>query len=154
MSAQLKPVPTFARESAADVIDEIKPLLEAHFQEIAHYPDIPLKPDYDFFLKTPSLRVFTVRHQCQLIGYCLFFVAPNPKYMTSLQAHQSILYVSPSHRRGSVGLRFIDWCDTQLRTEGVQVVYHHMKAAHDFGPLLERLGYTLMDKIYARRLDG
>jgi hypothetical protein len=154
VNAQLKLIPSFQRESARDVIEEIKPLFEAHYLEIAHYPDIPLKPDYDFMCKSTAIRIFTVRFHVELIGYCIFFVSLNPKYMTSLQAHQSVLYLSPQYRRGRVGLRFIDWCDTELKTEGVQVVYHHMKAKHRFGKLLTHLGYTLIDEIYGRRLDG
>jgi hypothetical protein len=33
MNAQLKPITQFARESIATVIDETKPLLEAHYRE-------------------------------------------------------------------------------------------------------------------------
>lgn len=158
MNAQLKPVPEFQRESGADVINEIKPLLEAHYHEIAHYDDIPLNVDYAFFMKADhagSLRIYTVRSSGDLIGYCIFFVSPNPKYLTSLQAHQSVLYLSPSFRKGRVGMRFIAWCDTQLKAAGVQVVYHHMKADPDknFGPLLEHLGYRKIDELWGRRLD-
>jgi hypothetical protein len=32
------------------------------------------------------------------------------------------------------------------------VVFQHVKTAHDFGPLLERIGYTLVEKVYARRV--
>jgi GNAT superfamily N-acetyltransferase len=156
MNAQLKLVPSYQREALADVLDEMKPLLDAHFHEITHYPDIPLKVDYDFFLAADAkgaLRVYTARFHGELIGYCVFFVSPNPKYLTSLQAHQSVLYLSAQHRRGRVGLRLIDWCDTQLRAEGVQVVYHHMKARHGFGRLFAHLGYELIDEIWGRRLD-
>jgi hypothetical protein len=52
-----------------------------------------------------------------------------------------------------MGGRFIKWCDEQLRAEGVAVVYHHIKAAHNFGPMLERFGYELVDLIYSRRLN-
>jgi GNAT superfamily N-acetyltransferase len=158
VSAQPKLVPSFARERAADVMDEIKPLLTRHWTEIAHYPDIPLHVNYEQFLhadRNGGLRIFTIRSAGGLIGYAVFFVALNPKYMSSLQAHQYVLYLAPEHRRGRIGMRFIDWCDTQLKADGIQVVYQHVKAdpKHNFGPLLERLGYTLIDQLYGRRLD-
>ena len=40
---------TFMRELAANVIEEIKPLLELHWREIAHYQDIELDPDWEFY---------------------------------------------------------------------------------------------------------
>jgi hypothetical protein len=41
----------------------------------------------------------------------------------------------------------------RLALEGIQVVYHHVKAAHNFGKMLERMDYKLVDLIYAKRLD-
>ncbi len=133
----------------------MKPLLEKHYKEIAHYSDIELDPDYDAYVKMESMgavRVFTARDDAGiLVGYAIFFVRYNIHYKKSLQAHQDILFVDPA-RRG-IGAKLIQWSDEQLRAEGVQAVYHHVKSAHNFGPLLERIGYQLVDLIYARRLD-
>lgn len=178
----------FARESFTDdLIAELMPLLFEHWREIAHYPDIPLKPDLAVYRGAEQagiLRVFTVRSGTtvrhgslsaqrqqlnvgtepvrpthvtrpdDLVGYAIFFVRPNPHYADSVQAVQDILYVQPTMRGMHAGARFIDWCDEQLAAERVQAVYHHVKAAHNFGKLLERKGYELVDLIYAKRLDG
>lgn len=87
-----------------------------------------------------------------LVGYALFFVRSNPHYKSSVQAVQDVIYLAPGVR-GGTGYKFIAWCDAQLAAEGVQAVYQHVKAAHDFGRLLERQGYELVDFIYAKRLD-
>lgn len=150
----------FAREPLRDRLwDEALPLLVAHWREIAHYQDIPLDPDQAIYQSAADagiLRCYTVRRDAsdrgELMGYAIFFVRPNPHYCSSLQAVQDVLYISPS-ARGTTGYRFIRWCDEQLRAEGVQAVYHHVKAAHNFGRMLERLGYECVDLIYARRLD-
>lgn len=149
---------TFQREFMSDeLVDEIFPLLEQHWREIAHFQDIPLKPDWESYGKLESaglLRVFTARDTEQkLIGYAAFFVRPAMHYMSSLQAMQDVIYVDPARRAGGLGARLIIWCDEQLKAEGVQAVYHHVKAAHNFGPLLENMGYQLVDLIYTRRLD-
>lgn len=150
------PMITFVREKASDVFDEALPLLRAHWEEIAHYKDIPLDPDreqYRLFDEAGMLRTYTARtDKWELVGYAVFFVRPNAHYKSSLQAVQDIIFISKDHR-GGTGAKFILWCDEQLRAEGVQVVYHHVKAAHNFGPLLERFGYKLVDLIYARRFD-
>lgn len=157
MNAQLKPQPQFARESSDTVINEIAPLLENHWAEIAHYPDIPVGVDYDAYLRIEAkgaLRIYTIRVGIELVGYALFTVNHSLHYSSSLQARQDVLYLDPTYRRGRVGWKFIAWCDTQLKAEGVQVVHQHAKIAHpQLAVLLPRLGYEAVDVIWSRRLD-
>lgn len=150
----------FQREVlTTQLFDELYPLLTAHWKAIAHYPDIPLAPAIDVYLASQDagiLNVYTLRdgdQGYQLRGYAVFFVRPNPHYSGSLQASQDILFIDPEARLGSLAIRFIKWCDTQLTAQGVQVVYHHSKVQHDFGKILTRIGYEAVDIIYARRLD-
>lgn len=150
-------IPSFARESSDTVINEIAPLLDAHWAEIAHYQDIPVAVDYDAYLRLESnnqLRIYTIRAGIELVGYALFTVRHSLHYQSSLQAHQDVLYLDPAYRRGSIGWRFITWCDTQLMLDGVQVVYQHQKLAHPaLGKVLARIGYESVDQLWARRLD-
>lgn len=144
-----------ARERAYDVWDEIMPLLKAHWHEIAHYKDIPLEPDYSVYKELEdkgALRLYVARLDGRIIGYSAYFLRYHPHYKSSLQAVQDIIYVDPAHR-GGVGRRLIKHCDECLRSEGVQVVYQHMKAANSFGKLLERMGYELQELTYSKRLD-
>lgn len=138
-----------------ELVSEMIPLLVLHYGEIAHYKDIPLDPDYDQYIKLENagvLRAFTARDESNaLIGYALFFIKSNIHYKSSLQALQDILFVRPDKR--GIGFRFIPWCDEMLRAENIQVVYHHVKEKHNFGKLLSKIGYELVDLIYARRLD-
>lgn len=146
----------YARETLEQVADELQPLLEAHWREIAHFQDIELNPDWEFYAAMQEigrLRFYTARHDGRLVGYCVFFVSPNRHYKQSLQAAQDILFLHPDYRNAGNGRALILFCDDQLRAEGVQATYQHVKAAHDFGPLLIHCGYQLVDLIYARRLD-
>lgn len=143
----------FARESVLAIEDEIKPLITRHWQEIAHYKDIKLDPDWEHYRSLDDrgfLAVFTARQDSVLVGYAIFFVRSNPHYKQSLQAHQDIIFIDQEKR--GFGKDFITWCDNQLKSDGVQVVYHHVKKSHDFSPLLRRIGYNLVDLIYSRRL--
>lgn len=144
----------YQRERIQDVFEEALPLLHLHWKEIAHYQDIELKPNYVAYANAEDagqIRVYTARKEGKLIGYCVYFLRFNIHYSDSLQASQDVLFVHPEHR--GIGMKFIAFCDAQLQAEKVQAVYHHVKAAHNFGPLLERMGYSLIDLIYARRLD-
>ena len=137
-----------------DLKSEIQPLLFSHWEEIAHYRDLPLKPHWGFYhtsQKIGMLRVYTVRNP-GLIGYGVYMVSPSAHYSV-LQANQDILYIDPEFRGGTLGYRFIKWCDKQLRKEDVTLVMQHVKLKHDFGTMLERIGYEPLDKIYVRRLN-
>jgi hypothetical protein len=75
-------------------------------------------------------------------------------YSTSLQAKEDVLWLAPEYRRGRIGWKFIEYCDEQLRNEGIQVVHRHEKIAHPaLGRLLQKIGYTPMDTIWTKRLD-
>jgi len=146
---------SYGRERIHDLIDEIGPLLLENYHEISRDLDIPLDPDwerYKLIEEQGNLRVYTARDSDDLlIGYCAFFVNYNLHYKSSLQAVQDVLYTE-KERRG-FGKKFIAWCDEQLTDEGVQKIYHHTKAKHNFGPMLETLGYELADLLYAKRAD-
>lgn len=115
-------VPHFGRERIIEVFGEIKPLLEMHWVEIAHYPDIALDPDYDHYVQAERkdmLRIFTARLGHELIGYAIYFVMPGLHYRKSLQAQQDILFLLPQHRKGRLGLRLIRHADEQLDRKSV-----------------------------------
>lgn len=146
------------REKLADCWDEMVPLVRAHYHEVAHFQDIPLEPDKATYLAVEAsgqFRFFTARVDGALIGYSAYFVRHNVHYAGSLQASEDVLFLAPEHRKGGLGREMIAYADDALRAEGVQVVMRHVKADPrlNFGRLLERVGYTLVDHIYARRLD-
>lgn len=149
---------TFHAEAFTDQwAAEAAPLLHAHWREIAHFQDIPLDPDwsaYHHVAAAGGLRLYTARDKTSraLVGYAAFFVRPHPHYRGAIYAAQDVIWLAPVCR-GMIGWRFLKWCDAQLQADGVTVVTQHVKAAHDFGPMLERMGYEKMDIIYARRLD-
>jgi hypothetical protein len=144
----------YAREAVTqELCDEIYPLLRKHYEEISHYKDIPLTPDFERYMtmdQNGSLRLFTARSDKLLIGYMIYFVMQNIHYRTSKQAALDIIFIDPAYRGN--GAKFIFWGDNQLKEEDVQVVYHHLKKAHDYSPMLTRMGYELVDLLYARRL--
>lgn len=144
----------FARENIKDAWAEMYPLFEKHWVEIAQHKDIPLAPDRDLYVKMDelgALRVYTAREAGVLVGYSVYSVTPHLHYASCKLATQDVLFIQKD-KRGRFGARFIAWCDEQLRGQDVQIVAHHVKVAHDFGPLLERMGYSCVEKIYMRRL--
>lgn len=147
---------TFRTEILAQAKTDGEPLLKRHWQEIAHYLDIPYAPrwdQYELLEANGALRIFTARLDGQLVGYCVFVLAMSIHYGSSLEANEDVLFLAPEHRKGLVGAKLIKFSDELLKAEGVQVVSRHVKFAHDHAPLLERFGYEPVDKILKKRLD-
>ena len=147
---------TVTRRHVRDVWDALQPMLSRHWSEIAHYDDIALDPDrqrYEIAEASGALRCYVAMLGDEIAGYAAYVVGPSMHYAGSLQAVQDVLYLSPEYRNAGIGRALIDECDNRLRAEGVQVVYQHVKLAHDFGPLLASLGYEAVETIHARRLD-
>jgi hypothetical protein len=155
-SATLDGSIVIARESLADVLDEIAPLIVAHWREVHPYRDLKVDPDLDLYLTAEArgmLRVFIARICGVLVGYSIFFVLESPQVRGLIQAKHEVLYLDPDYRRGLTGLRLIAECDRELKAEGVAVVHHSVRPRNDFSPILERLGYEKTEAIYSRRLD-
>lgn len=148
----------FAREVfSTALVNEMLPLFVAHHDEINPLKDI--EPDLDVEMfdaveKVGTLRIFTARDEkCALIGYAVFFVSRHPHFKTSKQALQDALFLSKTARKGMTGYRFIEFCDKSLADEGCQVIYQNTSIALDYGPILRRLGYKPVDKVYFRRTN-
>ncbi len=145
----------FSREDLTDALwDEATPLLQKHWEEVAHYRDVPLEPDREYYAAMHTagfVRCFTARRG-SLLGYAIYFVKHHPHYKNTLFAAQDVIYLAPEIR-GRPAFQFVAWCDQQLADDGVSVVAQHMKAKHPFGRLLEAQGYELMDLIYTKRLN-
>ena len=148
----------FAREPfGPKLYVEMYPLLVKHWHDVAKYHDIVLAPDVEMYVaqqQQNTLRIYTIRQEDTLKGYAAFMVRSALHYKQSLQAAQDVIFVDQS-LRGTTPLKFIRFCDDMLRAEGVQVVYQHVKVAPglNFGKILERHGYELVEHIYAKRLD-
>lgn len=142
-------------EKLSETLPELKPLFIKHWQEIAHYKDIPLNPDYDKYLKMEEwgvLKLYTVRDDSnELIGYAAFIISFHPHYKESLQAIEDIIFIRQD-RRG-IGKIFISWCDEQLKLLNVQEVVHHVKFAHDWSQVLIKMGYEKTEMRLSKRLD-
>lgn len=147
---------TFHQEPLHKILDELKPLLEKHWEEVAWYQDtIKLNPDYDKYLtleKADCLMVSTVRNEKELIGYNIHIIVPNLHYSDHLYAMNDIIFLAPAHRHAGLANELIDWSESLLEKKGVSVITYHMKLAHPFRSLMETTDYEPQEIIYSKRL--
>ena len=136
---------TYQVESFSDVINEIKPLLHAHFDEIATNKELkPLDPDYDRYEALEDLnmlRIMTVRFSGTLIGYFVVFLIPHIHYQQTNMAMNDILYLAPEYRGGTVGYRLIKKSIEDLKEMDVDILTIHMKVDYPFRELLTKFGF-------------
>ena len=157
----MPPCVAFAREPLTDALwDEALPLLVSHWQEVGH--DEPLRPSLTRYGQLEAhgvLRVYTARvalamlHDRSvvdlLVGYAMFTVIPSLN-TGLLEAQQAAIYVRPESR-GAHGSAFIAYCEQELFSEGVELVYQTTTDAKDFGPLLERKGYRSAGHVWVKQ---
>jgi GNAT superfamily N-acetyltransferase len=144
----------FKRESYDEVIEDIKPLLVEHWEELAAFPDVPLNPNFPFY-KTAAdndfIRIYTARKDGQLIGYAIYTITKsNPHYMQMANASSDIVLVKKEHRNIGVGMGLYDFIENDL--EGF-VIQTNDKIAHpELGALMKARGYVPMTTVWTKRL--
>lgn len=147
----------FAVEHFADVIGEIKPLLELHYEEIASFKEaIPLDPDYSRYQDLDAagrLLIITARRDGVLVGYSIFFMLNHLHYNSTLVALNDIVFLHPDERSGGAGVRLFKESERVVRERGARMVSWHIKPINDFSALLERLGYVRHEIIMAKLLE-
>lgn len=148
----------FQREPAPVLLAHFRHFFEGHFEESKHYHDTHLLLDEDAYLRADMrgfLRVYTVRSaEGRPAGYAVFILASGLKQRASLCAHHDSLYVAPRYRSARLLRDFLNYCDAEMKGEGVAVVHQIVNASLDYGALLISMGYELQSHTYARRLNG
>jgi hypothetical protein len=148
---------SFQREYFKDTVAEARPLLIAHWKELARNKDlIELNPDYSKYLQIEQLdlmRVYTARENGSLVGYAVYMLSPHLHYMDHVWAASDIFWLHPANRKGFTGVKLLKFAETSLRDGGVSVMHTTVKIAHPAaGKVLEYLGHTPIEIGYAKIL--
>jgi GNAT superfamily N-acetyltransferase len=144
----------------AETLEEAKPLLPAHYDELSEHKlaGIPLDPQYGLYLARAAagqVLYVTLREEGRLIGYLVSFVAPGMHYQTCLTATGDIFFVFPD-RRGLEGgkLLFTTWVK-ECKRRGIRLAQIGMKTRHAkfVRPLLEAIGFVETEVMFWQFLD-
>ena len=150
LTAQPEPFPPF--------LEEVKPLLQLHYEELALNKDVvPLDPQYDEYLRRDAagmVMVVTLREQGKLAGYFVGFVAPGLHYQTCLTLHLDIFWVHHDHRGKMGGVKLFKAVEAEAKRRGVQRIFTGSKCHKDASWLFERLGYTEVERTYSKMIGG
>lgn len=146
--------PKFSVERYVDVIEEAKPLLRLHWEQIALLKDkIEFAPNYEKYAELDqagSLHVCTVRVYGRLVGYHAAFLSNHPHYKNDLMGLTDIFFILPDFRIGLTGFHFLQFVEAEMRKLGVTKMIAGTKLHHDLSVLFERLGWKPTDMMYAK----
>ncbi len=146
---------TYAVEKLENCLEELVPLLELHWEEIALHKDkIKLNPDYSRYLVLEQQGVchtVVVRGNTkQVIGYFISFVVPHLHYSDHLWAMNDIMFLHPDHRGGRTALKMMKFAEARLKELGVSVIQLHMKTDFPFERLAKFCGYDKVEYNYSK----
>ena len=151
---------TFQVDDYLAIESELMAIYPEHYADLAvNKHRKKLDPDYERYHTMHAagiLHVPTARNLAgELIGYFIFIVPPcNLHYRGIKTAYNDILYLKKEYRKGFNGIRFFKFMEASMAAIGVDEVYCATKLHADYGPILERLGFAPIERIYTKLLDG
>ena len=149
---------TFQQEFTATIEREMRELVKHHWEEIALNKErIRLNPDWDAYVRLEEegiLKCFTARDGHALVGYFIVFCRPHIHYVDHVFAVNDVIYLHPDHRKGRTGISLIKFAERCLADDGVSVLLINTKAHRPFDGVLERLGFSLTERVYGKYIGG
>jgi GNAT superfamily N-acetyltransferase len=134
----------------------VKHLLPAHFDEIARFKEISvIKPDLARYANADKDNRFIgliAMIGVEIVGYSANFLTHNLHYMDLTICQNDVLYVVPEHRASRVGLSLIRQTIRCAQERGLKLMVWHAKTDTALNQLLPRLGYEVLDVIWAKRI--
>lgn len=140
-------------------IQDIRPHLEAHWEELALNKDkVPLDPLYEIYearCEAGEMLVVTLRDEAdRVVGYFGGFVAPGMHYRSCLTLTMDLFWTHPDIRGGVAGLKLFRAVEREARRRGVDRMFMGSKLHKDAGRLFEAMGYAPVEMYYSKWIGG
>lgn len=139
----------FQRETLGEVIDDIQPLIQKHYAEIA-ITERPLNVNWKMYQAMEAhqaLRIYTYRIDEQLVGYNVFAIYPSTQFEGHIDAVQDVLFIDPAHRGN--GKKFMEFCDQEIFKEA-HAIRRSTTPKLRYDSLLLRMGYVEAERVFRR----
>jgi Acetyltransferase (GNAT) family len=149
--------PTYQVETLAQAWPQAQELLKAHWREIAIDQDtIELsiaEEQYRHIEAAGQLIIVTMRADEGLVGYYVGFIRPHLHYAKALHCFTDIFYITPRHRRGRNAIDLFKAVERALSERQVVRWYTSCKLSLDMLPLFEALGFTQIERNFAKLVE-
>jgi GNAT superfamily N-acetyltransferase len=142
----------FAVEQFKAVIDEARPLLRRHWEEIAKNKELlKLNPDMEMYDRIgENLLLITARNDGALVGYFVWFLIKHPHYRHVSVAEEDLHFLLPEYRRGLTGYKLMKAACTAAFDCGANLLVSREKIGHEHPAIMKRLGFVPTDIVYTR----
>ena len=137
------------------IIEEMGPLLDAHFMDTEKDRYAGVDGDWLAYQNLQDRGMFyfyTLRVDGVLAGYVGYLLSPSLHHKAVLGALCDLIYVAPIFRGKMFASKMMRIAEKDMKELGAQEIMQSVKVAHDFGPILERLGYEMIEHVYSKRI--
>jgi len=143
-----------AHECLASVKEDIKPLIEKHWEMVAlNQGKIKLNPNWEEYARLDAagiLRVFTARAEGHLVGYCVLVVSRSIHYQDHIFANNDVTFVLPEYREGATGYYLLKFAEDYCQENDISLMNINTKVHIPFDNLLLGMGFDLIERIYSK----
>lgn len=145
---------TAAPEPWHPTIEELKPMLPLHWEELALDKDkVPLAPQWHIYEERAArgeLQLVVLREDGKAVGYYWGWITPALHYGTCLTGTMDIFFIHPEHRKGRNGTILFQAVEKDLRRRGVQRWVVGNKLHRDCSALFKRLGFMPIEIYHSK----
>lgn len=145
---------TYQVETWGDYFKDCQKLWKEHYDEIAVMKDkIAMNPNIAFYQEMENsgiLHLLTVRDEGEMIGYHISFVRPHPHYADMLCGFVDAYFLTPSKRKGMIGVKMIKKAEESLKARGVRKLFTGTKNSKDMSKIFEYLGWHLTEQLFTK----
>lgn len=146
------------QEKIIDIKDELVPMLELHWSEVAINQDkVKLNVDWERYFTLEELgfiNIVTVRVDGVLVGYCVNMMDMHLHYKDHMYAINDVFFIHPDHRGSTLGIRLFKATEAILKAQGVSVWMVHTKTHTSAASFLVRLGFEHDEEVYSKFIGG
>ena len=146
----------FNTEKVLDIKEELKSLLDKHYEELTLDKDVvkldPIWSLYGELEEKNQFFLFTARDEDVLVGYSAFFMKQHIHYKDLIVATNDVLFLKKEYRLGITGIKLLKYSEQKVKELGAKKITWHVKYSNDFRPILHRMGYSDEDVIVGKIL--
>ncbi len=143
-------------ESFTETLEELKPLLPLHWEELGLNKDsVPLDPMFETYTAREAqgeVIFTTLRDDGELIGYFIGFITPGLHYRTCLTCIMDIFYVVQDKRGRKGGFTLFAEVKKELQRRGVQRWFVGEKLHKPCGQFFNALGFEPVERTHSMML--
>lgn len=145
---------TYQVEKWEDYFRDSQQLWEEHYEEIAVQKDkMAMKPDVHLFQTMEaggSLHILTVREKGKMVGYHITFIRPHAHYADVLCGFVDAYFISPSCRKGMVGVKLFKEAEKTMKARGVKKIFTGTKNSKNMSKIFEYLGWKPTEQLFSK----